>query len=464
MLRRSVFALFLAVASAACGGGAAVDRTVLVDYTSEEFASTAFFNYPAKIDATPGQTIEFKQAWTGEPHTVTGGTIVSESLRKGKHWIAFFEGYDKLGSDVPNPEDPGDATVADFAAGVRSAKDKRAAADVAEAWKELRSQGVPLPDLDNPPATPFAETVTVVEQESDKAFSGVPFAFDDDDQIAQNVGQPCYKRSGTFPEDPATPCTKRQQRQPSFDGKQSVYNSGIIRYEGVRGNSFTVKLSDDIDPGTYFFYCAVHGFGQTTEVEVKREGADVASRTAVARRAREQAEETILPLEKVYRQAARTGRVTLGGEELKAPFGGLYAEGADHALVNEFVPRKIEAKVNEPITWTLLGSDHTISFDVPPYFPILQFDTPKGVRLNPRLGRPAGGAPPIPEQEGEGPPDGPRQPVEIDGGTYDGSGFWSSGLVGAEPYLRYTVRISKRGTYPYACLIHPPMIGQVVVT
>ena len=32
--------------------------------------------------------------------------------------------------------------------------------------------------------------------------------------------------------------------------------------------------------------------------------------------------------------------------------------------------------------------------------------------------------------------------MEIDGGTYDGSGFWSSGLVGAEPHLRYTVRIS----------------------
>jgi plastocyanin len=53
---------------------------------------------------------------------------------------------------------------------------------------------------------------------------------------------------------------------------------------------------------------------------------------------------------------------------------------------------------------------------------------------------------------------------KIDGGTYDGTGFWSSGLFGAEPYAEYTLRISKPGTYPYACLIHPSMIGQVVVT
>ena len=75
---------------------------------------------------------------------------------------------------------------------------------------------------------------------------------------------------------------------------------------------------------------------------------------------------------------------------------------------------------------------------------------------------PAGGAVELvlPE-EGPGPDDGPPS---HDGGTYDGEGFWSSGLIGAGPYLEYTMRITKPGTYAYACLLHPPMVGTIKVT
>lgn len=455
-----IVALVVTLGTAACGGSGSDERVVLVDYSSDEYASAAFFNYPAKLDATPGQTILFKQEWTGEPHTVTGGAVVNDAIVKGKDWVEFFESFDALasegGAELPNPEDPGAATVADFANALKTASDKAGAKKVIDSYNNVRASGVALPDLDNPPAAAFAELVTQIEEESDKAFSGLPFAFDDSDAVAQNVGQPCYKRTGTFPEEPSKPCTKAQQNQPAFDGKQAVYNSGLIRYEGPEGNTFEMKLADDIKPGTYFFYCAVHGLGQTTELEVKPKGTEVESRVSVARRARDEAEKTLLPLDKVYREALRSNTVTIEGEKIEGPFAGLVAAGADHALLNEFLPRKVTTKVNEPITWKAFGSDHTISFDVPKYFPILEFDTKDGVRLNPRLGRPAGGAPDIPEQDGFG-------VLKIDGGTYDGSGFWSSGLFGAEPYAEYTVRISKPGTYPYACLIHPPMIGQIVV-
>ncbi|HUR76591.1 MAG TPA: hypothetical protein VMZ22_01490 [Acidimicrobiales bacterium] len=468
-MRRALVVCVVLSVFAACGGASSGQRTVLVDYDGDEFSSSVFSNYPAKLEAKPGQTVVFKQAWTGEPHTVTGGAFVNDVLAKSKDWLAFFENFDKLlasGADIPDPENPGEATFAQFAAGLASAKNKKAAKLTGDAWRALRANGATLPDLDNPGEVSWADAVTAIDEESDKAFSGVPFAFEDEGSIAQNVGQPCFKRKGALPLEAATPCAKAQQVQPAFDGKQSVYNSGLIRYEGVRGNSFKVKLADEIDPGTYYFYCAVHGFGQLTELKVKPKDAKVESAAEVARRARAQAEDTLRPLAKVYRQTVRSGRLTLHGEKLKGPFAGLYAEGADHALINEFLPHRITAKVNEPITWTALGSDHTISFDVPKYFPIIEFDTPKGIRLNPRLSRPAGGAPeiPKPDETDEESHEDHGGPLTIDGGTYDGSGFWSSGLFGSEPYAKYTLRISKPGTYPYACLIHPPMIGQIVVT
>ncbi len=64
-----------------------------------------------------------------------------------------------------------------------------------------------------------------------------------------------------------------------------------------------------------------------------------------------------------------------------------------------------------------------------------------------------------PGEEGAGGP-----PPTFDGGTYNGEGPWSSGLIGSPPYLEYTMRISEPGTYDYACLIHPPMVGTIEVT
>ena len=109
---------------AACGGGQSEELTVLVDYSSDDFASSAFFNFPAKLDATPGQTIVFKQTWTGEPHTVTGGTFVNDtSCASRQDWLSFFEAFDGLlaedGADHPEPRKPGQcATFADFVNGV----------------------------------------------------------------------------------------------------------------------------------------------------------------------------------------------------------------------------------------------------------------------------------------------------------------------------------------------------------
>ena len=456
-----------------CGGAGSTKRTVFVDFSSDEFASFALFYFPEKVVVRQGDTVEFKQTWTGEPHTVTGGSIVNEKLVAGSTWLEFFESYEALlsaGAALPNPEAPGDATVADLANALKQAEPAELRDKALKGYNSLREDGVPLPDLDNPPAQPFTELLQLVDTESNKAFEGLPFVFGEDDQLAQNVSQPCYLRDGMPPEDRSKSCSDANQKQPDFDGTHSYFNSGLIPYEGTGGNTFRVNIADDAKPGTYQFYCAVHGFGQRTEVEVRDADADIPEAGSVARQTRRETKKVTDSLRKIYRDAADDNRVKLpgpgGGTEVEGPFAGL--PGEEHTAINEFLPKVIRAKAGEPITWKMMGSDHTISFNVPRYFPIMEFQKSGSVRLNPKLSPAAGGAVPRPEEEqggGEGPPgDGPPATAKHDGGTFSGTGFWSSGLIGAQPYLEYTMRIAKPGTYRYACLLHPPMVGTVEVT
>lgn len=442
-----------------CASGASDTREVLVDFSSDEVTMFLAQNFPKKVSVLPGQTLVFKQTWTGEPHTVTGGNFATEKLREGSDLLHLFLGYEELmpkNESMVNPDDPGEATVADFARGIKDAKPAAKSREVLAAWDKVRVK-YSWPDLDNPPNTPFSELNDQISAVADPLFEELLYAFDEETEgLAQNISQPCFLAKGLPPEDASKPCSKAQQEQPDFDGTQNFYNSGILRYEGARGNTFRVPIAEDAKPGTYFFYCAVHGPGQLSEVQVRKPGTDIPSASAVRREARDEATSAALPLQEEYRKAVRTGRTTVDGETVSGPFAGLPTQ--THGSINEFVPKEIRAKVNEPITWKIIGADHTISFDVPPYLPIIQFGA-KEFRLNPKIENPVGGAPPRPEGDEES-----DEPPAVDAGTYDGEGFWSSGLVGGGPYLSYTVRISKPGNYPYACLIHPKMIGRVIVS
>jgi plastocyanin len=137
-----------------------------------------------------------------------------------------------------------------------------------------------------------------------------------------------------------------------------------------------------------------------------------------------------------------------------------------HAAIADMLPKVFTAKAGQPITWKMMGGQHTISFGVPPYFPPVQFLKDGTVRLNPELAPPRGGAPTPPaavlnDESNNG---GAGGVVKIDGGTYSGNGFWSSGFIGSDPYIEYTLRIAKPGRYRYACLLHPSMVGTVVIT
>lgn len=420
-MRKLTLLVVFALTASSCaliGGSGGEVRTVLVDYNHDDFATTFLEYFPREVTLRPGDTVDFRQTWTGEAHSVTMGTLVDE----------LFEFVEPTVQDIRArgfeafPEDP------DFDARV----------------EELMK---PLPPM---------------AAESEEGFA-----------IAQNGAQPCYLDEGTAPEDPDTPCAEEDQVQPPFNGRQSYYNSGFIPFEGPQGNKFTVELSEDMEPGAYFYYCNLHGPLMSGAINVVEKDSPIPSQEEVNRKALEEINRIIDPMTEEVR-VAREGQLEPpeplrelllgpGQRYFSGNLAGLESQDpiAYHAGVLEFIPREITVKRGEPVTWTIVGP-HTVTFDVPPYFPIVEVDEGGAVSYNEKIFPPAGGSPEIPMPSEEEEPD---PLILIDGGEWDG-GFFSSGLIESfgEPSLyQYRLRFSNPGTYRYACLIHPQMVGTVTV-
>src|SRR5207302_5579871 len=171
-------------------------------------------------------------------------------------------------------------------------------------------------------------------------------------------------------------------------------------------------------------------------------------------------------------QGAGEPTATLGGKlVVRATFVGLPHMGTDDASVLQFVPNVVHARVGEKTSWLFLpgaNQGHTLSFDVPTYFPIFTVGKDGTVVRNGKLDDPAGGAPKLPasaaangNQNNNGPP---PPPAVVDGGTWTGQSFFSSGLISPGSFALYNLRFSKPGTYKFACLVHPLMVGTLIVS
>lgn len=396
MRRIGALAAVITLAASACAGSSA-ERTVRVDFRQDEFASHYWRFFPRSIEAHPGDTIVFDQQWTGEPHTVTLGSLVD---RVSARIAAVERKYADL-DEATAPEEVLD----------------RAEAEYVEASRLL-------PSFD-----PYRNAG------------------------AANWLQPCYLTRGSPPTDSDTACPKREQ--PAFTGRENYYSSGFIAPSGSTGNTYRLPLADDADPGTYRFICIVHP-DMVGRLIVKPEEEDVAPPSDVNAAAREQIEELARPLRKAF-ATAKAGRATYGDDvRIRLPMGGYHSSDVYTVALDEFIPKTIKARVGEPVTWTLVGP-HTVSFGVPRYVPIYVVSSDGTVRRNAVVDRAAGGSPKAP------PVDFEHETYRIDGGTWDGSGFISSGLLGSEPFSLYTLRFAKPGRYRYACLVHPPMVGTLIV-
>ncbi|HEX7166475.1 MAG TPA: hypothetical protein VF230_05785 [Acidimicrobiales bacterium] len=393
--RVAAVAACVALVGASCGaitGGSGGDtRRVLVDFNHDEFGASFLNYFPSTIKVHPGDRVQFRQQWTGEAHTVTMGTLV-DTLGK-PYWDLLDPA--RAGEDVDVPSEPPDA-----------------------------------PGFDKLP--------TMLDRTRRK--------------LVQTAAQPCY-RDSWVPQvtNVDEPCPKRSQ--PGFDGKQAYYSSGFLPQGDEEGSTFELELDGDILPGTYHYYCNYHGPAMSGVVEVVPDREPIPTQVEVNRQAKAEAERYLDELAEVLeRQRA--------GQDLPLPVVGGYPRAEDvadlpffTALHNEFVPATIDAKVGEKVTWTFYGG-HTLSFNVPKYFPVFTVREDGFVTFNRRAIDPVGW-PGRPQTKG---------PAHVDAGEWDGTGGLRStgGDFGKDD--TFSITFTRPGTYPFACLIHPAMVGRVNVS
>lgn len=89
-----------AVVVPACGGGGGNTRTILTDFNYDQFATSYMADFPFVTQVHPGDAVQFKQAWTGEAHTVTFGTLL-------KPLSDIMHPYLTGEKPVPDQEPPG---------------------------------------------------------------------------------------------------------------------------------------------------------------------------------------------------------------------------------------------------------------------------------------------------------------------------------------------------------------------
>lgn len=316
-------------------------------------------------------------------------------------------------------------------------------------YLDRHAAGEPLPQEIPPELMPFFEKLP--------SFFG-----EGPDYVNQNAAQPCYLDTGTYPEDMKTPCPKRVQ--PAFNGRQTIYNSGFIPYLGARGNTFEMKMAADTAPGRYYYYCNLHSASMSGYIDVVAKGKAIPSQGALDRQGHKEIDVAAKSALAEY-EKERAGKGEFTGN--LAGSGSTDTENNSDVSVDEFTPRTIKAKVGEKVTWTFVGG-HTISFNVPKYFPLATIKPNGTVEFNPAADQPVKWPGPPDRPHGDGGPGGPSGPpppaANIDAGSWDGSGGLHSTGSNWNTGDKFNITFTKAGTYLYACIIHPAMIAKVVVS
>jgi plastocyanin len=270
-------------------------------------------------------------------------------------------------------------------------------------------------------------------------------------QINRSASEPCFITKGSPPtgdQGGAKACEETEQ--PEFDGKQDFFSSGVIE----EGEPFRVKLAGDISLGSYRFMCLMHRASMTGVVDVVDPETDRPAVAQLRREADDEQQGVVSSLEVTARAAVRRE----GGPILA----GTGPRGTARGLVSGFIPRERTTRVDRPLGWRFYRM-HSISFRPSREAKEgLLVEEDGELTINEDSWKPVGS-----ERAPRAVFNYPAKPdaYSVDGGTWDGEGTFSSGVLRATPpaSVSFTMRFSKAGTYPYYCLVHPAMRGTITV-
>jgi plastocyanin len=259
----------------------------------------------------------------------------------------------------------------------------------------------------------------------------------------QAAAQPCVVAGkATIPTEGACP----QHELGAYDGTQQFASSGWLG----AGQSWSVRFAKSTKPGTYRFVCQVHGPDMSGSVQVVGKSTAVKDPAAVIAEGRAAREASL--------QRVQPGFSLLRSGTVQHPLAGSGDPSAGDALITAFGPSALTIPVGGTLAWTVIGT-HSIAFNAPRDAIGLRREDSDGTpHVSDRAELPAGGP-------GAG-PSVQRPPSVIDGGSWDGTGFRSSGLIFGPPppnTSQFKLRFTKAGTYDFLCTVHVGMTGTVTV-
>lgn len=286
-------------------------------------------------------------------------------------------------------------------------------------------------------ALPEAERKGEPPAAIEAAFKKVPELLPQGPGDAIQAGaQPCYQATGNPPLKDA--CSVKTGE---FSGSEALVTSGWLDPNAP----FTLKIADTAKPGKYTFFCQLHGADMSGTLTIADKTTTVPSPADVKKTGAAELQADTTALSGAADALAKaTPDKALAGSGL---------EGFERGVLNAFAPAQMSIPVGGSVTWNVLGP-HSIFFNAPADAQQLRAATPDGaVHLNAKAAAPLGGP-------GQGP-----KPGLINGGTWDGTGARSSGLILSFPpdLYSYKLTFSKAGTYDYICSVHVGMKGTVTV-
>jgi plastocyanin len=405
-------------------------RTVDVDGQADAFNGAFLAYFPNEVTVRPGDTVTFRENWTGEPHSVTLGTLVEAGL--------------SAANAVPQSAPPPPA---------------------------FASLPVMLPDgpgdANQVAVNPCYIETGALPTDATKPCPSVP-------QPAFN-GHQAYYNSGFLAEG------KTWSVKLADDTPTGTYHYYCNLHGPTMTGTITVKAKGESIPSDSDV--AANGKAQRDDLIAKLTGtytaakASASSPTAATTTSSKTSGSTSTTSASTSESTTTTAAGgPAGGFPIPGYLAGVLDPNVMNAQINEFLPAQITAKVGQKVTWTVVGA-HTISFGVPAGTQqAAVIAAPDGTyHGNQKAAAPVGWAGfPQPPQPKPGAttttttaPPGPPKAKNADAGKWDGTGERSSGLVLSFPgdnFVSYSLTFTKPGTYTYLCLIHPKMGGTVVVS